>query len=78
MTYANNKLYENHQSNSVKYEEYKSRIQQLEQDVTENEDEYSYAYRLYEDAIFRIKQLENALSSTIDDTNKGGKEVGGK
>jgi hypothetical protein len=50
MTYANNKLYENHQSNCTKYEEYKSRIRQLEHDVTEKEDEYMFWYRQFEDA----------------------------
>ena len=65
-------------SNCTKHEDYKSRIQQLEHVVTEKEDECSYAYRLYEDATFRIKQLEDTLSSTTNDTNKGGKEVGGK
>ena len=47
MTYTNNKLYENHQSIC---EEYKSRIQQLEQAVTEKEDEAMFWYRQYEDA----------------------------
>ena len=70
--------YKECQSNSIKCGEYKSRIQQLEHDVTEKEDECSYAYRLYEDATFRIKQLEDALSSTTNDTNKGGEQVGGK
>jgi hypothetical protein len=78
MTYANNKLYKSHQSNCAICEEYKSGIQQLERDVTEKEDECSYAYRLYEDATFRIKQSEDALSSTTSDTNKGGEQVGGK
>ncbi len=50
MTYANNKLFENHQSNCTKYEEYKSRIQQLEHDVTEKEDECIFRYRQFEDA----------------------------
>jgi hypothetical protein len=50
MTYANNKLYENHQSNCTKYEEYKSRIRQLEHDVTEKEDECMLWYRRFEDA----------------------------
>ena len=49
LTYANNKLYENHQSNCTKYE-YKSRTQQLEHDVTEKEDERMYWYRQFEDA----------------------------
>jgi hypothetical protein len=49
MTYTNNKLFENHQSNCTKYEEYKSRIQQLEHDVTEKEDEYIFRYRHFED-----------------------------
>ena len=49
LTYANNKLYENHQSNCTKYE-YKSRTQQLEHDVTEKEDECMYWYRQFEDA----------------------------
>ncbi len=48
MIYAN-KLYEHHQSNCAKYEEYKSRIQQLEHDVTEKEDEYIFRYRQFED-----------------------------
>jgi hypothetical protein len=50
MIYANNKLFENHQSNCTKYEEYKSRIQQLKHDVTEKEDEYIFRYRHFEDA----------------------------
>jgi hypothetical protein len=50
MTYANNKLYENHQSNCTKYEQCKSRIRQLEHDVTEREDECMLWYRRFEDA----------------------------
>jgi hypothetical protein len=48
MTSSNNKLYENHQSNCTKYEEYKSRTQQLEHDVTEKEDECMFWYRQFE------------------------------
>ncbi|HEY7571452.1 MAG TPA: hypothetical protein VH796_08785 [Nitrososphaeraceae archaeon] len=50
MKSSNNKLYENHQSNCTKYKDYNSRIQQLEQDVTEKEDEAMFWYRQYEDA----------------------------
>ena len=50
MIYANNKLYKNHKSNCTKYEEYKSRIQQLEHDVNEKEDERMFWYRQFEDA----------------------------
>ena len=50
MTFANNKSYENHQSNCTKYKEYKSRIQQLEYAVTEKEDESVFWYRQFEDA----------------------------
>jgi hypothetical protein len=40
----------NIQSNCTKYEEYNSKIQQLEHDVTEKEDEYMFWYRQFEDA----------------------------
>ncbi|MFZ0329076.1 MAG: hypothetical protein WBP64_13670 [Nitrososphaeraceae archaeon] len=49
MTYANNKLYENHQSNCTKYKECKCRIQQLEQDLTQKEEECMFCYRQFED-----------------------------
>lgn len=40
----------NFQSSCIKCEEYESRIQQLECDVTEREEEGMYWYRRFEDA----------------------------
>ena len=42
--------YKDCQSNCTRYEEYKSRVQQLEHDVTEKEDECMLWYRQFDDA----------------------------
>ena len=60
-------------SECVKYENYRTRMQKLEQVLTEKEDEILYAYRLHLDDIFIIKQLEDALSRVHSDTNRGKK-----
>ena len=75
MIYTNNKAYENHQSNCTEYEEYKSRIQQLEHDVTQKEDECMYWYRQFEDAK-EARSMDSAKSRKHQHSRlKRGKEA---
>jgi O6-methylguanine-DNA--protein-cysteine methyltransferase len=56
-------------SDCIKCEDYRRRIQELEQALTGKEDEISYTYRLNEDKIFVIKTLKEALSYPHGNTN---------
>jgi predicted nucleic acid-binding Zn-ribbon protein len=78
MTSANiNKLHKDGNPN-CKCQEYKQRIQKLEQVLTEREEEISHLYRLHEDDLFRIEKLEEGLSRAHSDTNKEGEKIGDK
>jgi hypothetical protein len=52
---------------------YRMRRQELEQALTEKEDEILYAYRFHRDDISRITQVEDTLSRAHTDTNRGKK-----
>lgn len=74
MTSADNDIsHDSGTSECIKYENYGTRMQELEQTLTEKEDEILYAYRFHRDDMSRIKQVEDTLSRAHSDTNRGKK-----
>jgi hypothetical protein len=60
---------------NCKCQEYKSRIQQLEHDVTEKEDECMFWYRQFQDAKEEARSMDSVNTRSINVVKKRGKET---